>query len=317
MNNILITGCNGFVGSKLAEKLSIENNIIALCFDRHFYRQLSAHHIIYGDIRDAELMKRIIGDYEINTIYHMASQAIVRVCESNPYTAYDINVMGVISILEAVRTVGSKLIESIVISTSDKVYGHAQSPYTEDTPFQTKFTYESSKACQDIVSLNYAHSYKLPIKVARCSNVYGPGDYNMSRLIPNSILRILKKTPPILYSGVCNYEREFIYIDDVVDAMVLIANKGTQATPYCVGGTGAYRIQDLISKILKIMNSDLSIQIENKKTNFEEIMIQHIDASRLRSLGWKPKISLDEGLERTVNFYSSYLNSLNDNLLIS
>ena len=311
-NNILITGSTGFIGSNLVHRLAGEpqNNIILI----HRDARLRAHHrmpalasakIINGDICHYDFIRRVIADEEINEIYHCAANSIVRSCSTDPLSAYEINVMGTVKLLEAVRCVGMNNIKSITISTSDKAYGHSPSPYHEETPFTPKYTYESTKACQDIVAQNYFHNFGLPIKIVRCSNVYGPGDPNHSRIIPNTIKRLKHKLPPLLYSGVAEYVREFVYIEDVVDAFRIVNDKGIPGSAYCVGGTGGIKILNLVKKIVELCGSQSTVEIKDRIESFKEIKEQFIDASKLNGLGWRPKIPLDKGLKHTIDYYFS------------
>jgi len=306
MKNVLITGVNGFIGSALASALCSDNslNVVGVGFDKHKDLDVPVNHMVYGDLRDAGFCRRVIGDYEINDVFHLAAQSIVRVCSNDPVSAYDINIMGTVNLLEACRTVGKNTVESVVVSTSDKAYGHSPVPYTEDTPLEPLFTYEASKTCQDIISRSYFHNYGVPVKVARCSNVYGPGDKNLSRLVPRSISLLSKGEAPVLYNGVHNYIREFIYIGDVVTAFLTIADKGAAGEAYCVGGSGHYRILDVITKMVELMGLDTEPVIEDKASNFKEIEAQYIDATKLRSLGWEPLVDLDAGLLASINYYA-------------
>jgi len=305
MPNVLITGVNGFIGAALAKCFNLDStvNVVGLGFDKHAAEEAPVDHMVYGDIRDYGFCRRVVGDYEINDIYHLAAQSIVRVCSNDPVSAYDINVMGTVNLLEACRTVGKNTVKSVVVSTSDKAYGHAPVPYNEDTPLSPLFTYEASKTCQDIVSRSYFHNYGVPVKVARCSNVYGPGDQNLSRLIPRSITLLSRGEAPVLYNGVHNYVREFIHIDDVVSAFNIIAKRGAPGEAYCVGGSGYYRILDVIKEIVKLMGLNIEPVIEDKVSNFKEIETQYIDASKLRALGWEPYIDLKSGLLDSIEYY--------------
>ena len=307
MNSILVTGANGFIGSNLIKNLSqdSDNYIVGLGFDIHY--PTLANQMFYGDIRDKDLIPRILSDYEIDVIYHLAAQSIVRISATNPVNTYEINIMGTVNLLEACRTVG-KRVKSVVISTSDKAYGHAKSPYNEDTPLQPLFTYEASKACQDIIGRNYAHNYDVPVKIARCGNVYGPGDHNKSRLIPNSIIQCLLGKSPVLYNGVHNYVREFVYIDDVISAFKCISTKGNVGEAYCVGGMGHYKILDIIEMIIATINPILQPEICEKDISFKEITEQWIDSSKLKGLGWNPETSLHDGLLQTIEYYKKEYN---------
>jgi CDP-glucose 4,6-dehydratase len=313
VSNIFITGAMGFIGHELLNQIHNKKNqdkIVTLVrdiiTDKHIPDNVN---IIRGDLSDFGLLRRVIADYEIDTIYHMASQAIVRTCATDPLGSYTTNVMGTVNLLEAARVVGG--VKSIVVSTSDKVYGHAPPPYTEDTPLMPKFTYEATKACQDIVCQNYFHQYDLPVKIVRCSNVYGPSDPNQSRLIPNTINRLLSGQAPEIYQDVLDNKREFVYISDVLSALNLINEKGLPGEAYCVGGVGAYSVGEIIQIIKSQIGSKVESVIKVRATTHKEIKEQWIDATKLYGLGWKPKISLEEGLSRCVlELTKKHLNKL-------
>jgi len=250
-------------------------------------------------------VRRVIADYEIEEVYHCAAQAIVRTCASDPYTTYDINVMGTVSLLEACRNSGDT-VKSIVVSTSDKAFGHAPIPYTEKTPLNPLYTYETSKACQQLITLSYFHNYGLPTKVVASSNVYGPGDPNLSRIIPNTIMNLANGKPALLFEGAAEYIREFVFITDVVDAFITAARKGKNGEVYCCGGTEHCSMLDLLRDICDIMGKDADKDIKTfqKSIYFKEIEKQYIDSTKLRNIGWDPKIPLDIGLQLTVDYYS-------------
>lgn len=306
MNRVLLTGANGFLGRSLAHEYAKDKNTEVICITRDDNRNLvpwQGTTILKGDITDFDFLRRVIADYEITDVVHLAAQAIVRVCANDPVSAYDTNVMGTVKLLEAVRQVGMSTVKSIVVSTSDKAYGHAPPPYTEKTPLMPMYTYESTKSCQDIVSQNYFHNYGLPIKIARCSNIYGPGDPNYSRLVPNTIKRILTGKRPQIYTGVMNYIREWVYVADTVNAFQLILKEGINGEAYCVGGTERASVTNLVERMLKLCNSNLEIEYIDKAAAFKEIEEQWIDSTKLQSLGWKPQFTLDQGLANTIQYY--------------
>jgi nucleoside-diphosphate-sugar epimerase len=188
---------------------------------------------------------------------------------------------------------------------SDKAMAHTKPPYTELSPLCPKYTYEATKACQDIIGQNYFWNYGLPIKIVRCSNVYGPGDPNESRLIPGNIIKILNNEKPMIYSDVANYVREFIYIDDVVSAFRTVNDKSPAGEIYCVGGTEKLKVKELIEKLIELSGKTGQLEIEYpvKHYSFKEIDEQYIVSNKLRMLGWEPKVSLDEGLRKTIDYY--------------
>lgn len=322
MKNVLITGAGGFIGSKLAERIlglvavgDVES-VVGIARDVDPWLQRGQMRVCIGDICDYDFVRRVISDNEIDTIFHLAASAIVRISAADPMSAYRTNVMGTVSVLEAARSVGK--CKSIVVASSDKAYGdHDTLPYLETHPLQPKNTYDTSKACMDMISRSYATNYGMPVVVTRCSNVYGPGDRNLSRIIPNTIRRLAQNADPVLYSDIENMEREFIYIDDVIDAYIELAmytkfNKDYWGEAYNIGGTGPVKIRELVEQICKIMNSLRSPQIVQRDPNFIEIQKQYIDAGKLsKDCGWRPMVDLQEGLKRTIDGYLCYLNTGN------
>lgn len=306
--NVLVTGHTGFLGGVILSKLIKEGNkTVGIVRDVPSCSNGQKPDIIaHGDIRDFNFVRRVIADYAIEEIYHCAAQAIVGSCANDPLTTYDINVMGTCNLLEACRTSG-QTVRSVVVSTSDKAFGHAAIPYTESTSLNPLFTYETSKACQQLITLSYFYNYNVPTKVVASSNIYGPGDPNMSRIIPNTITRLARGEKAMLNSGVADYIREFVYVDDVADAFITVARKGQNGNLYCCGGTEHLPVLDLMINICETMGVDpeKSIQTFERPVLLKEIEKQCIDSSKLRSLGWSPKVSLKKGIKKTIEYYTS------------
>lgn len=306
--NVLVTGHTGFLGGTILRKLIKEGHkTVGIVRDVPLLREFTSPDIIaHGDVRDFHFVRRVIADYAIEEIYHCAAQAIVGSCANDPLTTYDINIMGTVNILEACRGVGST-VKSVVVSTSDKAFGHADIPYTEATSLNPLFTYETSKACQQLITLSYFHNYGVPAKVVASSNIYGPGDPNMSRIIPNTITRLARGEKAMLNSGVADYIREFVYVEDVADAFIAVARKGANGNLYCCGGTEHLPVLDLMIHICEAMGKDpeKDIQTFERPVLLKEIEKQCIDSSKLRSIGWSPKVSLKEGLKKTIKYYTS------------
>jgi len=310
--NVFVTGAGGFIGSALVRQL-VEEEANVIVLTRNFNgRQrfgLSRTTVYEGDVSNYNLVRDIISSHEIEYIFHLAASAIVRIAARDPVSTYQSNVMGTVALLEAARVSGR--CKKIIVASSDKAYGdHERLPYTEDMALQPNNTYDTSKACTDMIARSYAKNYDMPVCVTRCSNVYGPGDKNISRIIPNSILRIQRGEAPILFSDVSQMEREFIYIDDVVDANIALALSGPQTNgqAYNVGGTseGAIQIDDLIRIIAKMMNSNVEPEIVKREPVFKEIKKQFIDSTKLRQeTGWRPLVSLHDGLAATILSYTS------------
>jgi CDP-glucose 4,6-dehydratase len=302
--SILITGIQGFVGSNLAlNEISKGNHVVGVVRDRnHKTRQdvLDRCSILSGDITDASLIDRAVGYYEIDTVFHLAANAIVKVGMSDPVSNYKTNIMGTVNVLDSVRRIAPNA--KVVVASSDKAYGdHKEMPYHEDMKLNPGCPYSTSKSCTDMISQSYAASYGMDVNTVRCSNIYGPGDMNTSRLIPNSILRCLRGQTPVIYSGVADYRREFIYVEDVARAYSLVADKGAPGEIYNIGINSFHTIKETVTKISDLMKVD-GVEIVDK--DFPEIPFQWMDGAKLKALGWSPKVSFDEGLSNCVEWYT-------------
>jgi nucleoside-diphosphate-sugar epimerase len=303
---VLITGAGGFVGGAAVRSLAGGGaNVVALLNDIQTPTMpwpAKNCSIVRGSILDKERLSSILSKYEVSYVLHLASQAIVRKCDNDPYLAYQTNIMGAVNLFEACRNLkrGPK---KVVVMTSDKAYGPAPVPYKEDTPLVGCDTYGTSKLCQDAISLSYAKTYGVPNVTVRAGNIYGPGDHNVSRLIPGSILKLLAGKSPMLYSGVYDYIREFIYVDDMLEAFYVLFDQGEPGQAYNVGGTDPCRIGHVIEMIRDKIDPSINIDVVEKE--FYEIKEQFLDASKLRGIGWEPKIFLSEGLDKTIDWYKS------------
>lgn len=308
--NVLVTGAGGFIGSQLAARLrSIGANVVAAVGNiNKFAIGLSNIGCIVEDcdVTDPDKIRRLISLHDIDIVYHLAAFSIVRLAARDPVSTYNVNVMGTVNVLEACRSVGH--VQKVVVASSDKAYGdHVELPYLESFSLQPKNTYDVSKACMDMISRSYAHNYGLPVVVTRCSNVYGPGDMNKSRIVPNTIDRVLHGEPPMLYADVQDMVREFVYVDDVVEAYVLLGESGekTNGRAFNIGGTQSLSVRDVVSTILNVMKrNDLVPIVKEREGTFKEIGRQYLDAWELEDkTGWEPTIGIREGLSRTVDWY--------------
>lgn len=299
MKRTLITGTNGFLANRLID--FCDGNVFGISrSDNHKAEKKCT--TFYGDILDIEFLKRIISENHIEVVYHLAAQSIVKIANTNPLYCFRDNVIGTANILEAIRQINPLI--KCVIASSDKSYGdHTSLPYTEDMALQAGDPYSTSKACADLIAQSYAKTYGLDISIIRSANIYGAGDMNLSRIIPNTIIKILKGEKPVIYSGVWDYKREFIYVDDVCDAYVKVAKFGLAGAAYNAGTSFVYKVGDIVEKICQKM--DWTAGIDVVKKSFPEIKTQYLSSKKINDLCWFPKISIDEGLQLTIDWYKN------------
>jgi CDP-glucose 4,6-dehydratase len=309
VKNVLITGINGFAGSALAQRLldtRPDVRVVGLVKDRNFKSRrdiLDRCSVVYGDLCDINQVRYALSRYEVDTVFHLAAVTILRQSVMDALSCYQVNVMGTVNVLEAAKQVG---VQKVVSVSSDKAYGtYDNLPYVESMPVQASpDPYSTSKACMDLISQSYATTYGLNVSILRAGNKYGPGDLNLSRLIPRSILRCLEGRAPQLYNGVGQYKREFMYIEDVVDAYLCVAERGLPGEAYNVGGSGFQTVFDTVNKICQLVGFKGEPEVVDK--DFIEIKEQYLDSAKIERLGWKCTHSIDQGLEKTVDWYTRY-----------
>jgi len=266
---------------------------------------------VSGQVQDQPLMERVLGEYEIQTVIHLAAQTIVGVANRNPISTFESNIAGTWVLLEAARR--SPSVKQIVMASSDKAYGDQPIlPYTEDAPLQGRHPYDVSKSCADLIAQSYAVSYGLPVVITRCGNFYGGGDLNWNRIIPGTIRSILRGTRPVIRSD-GKYIRDYFYVEDGAHAYLTLAENLAQ-NPALAGHAFNFSNQisvtvtDIVQKILAAMGSDLLPDIRNEASN--EIREQVLDATKAQTmLEWSPLFTLDEGLNRTIAWYRNFFAS--------
>lgn len=314
---VLVTGANGFVGSWLCQRLLSEGaQVLVLIRDRvpgsNFHR-LGLHarvDEISGTLTDFQLVSRMVSEYTVEYCFHLAAQAIVGVANQSPLSTFESNIRGTWNLLEALRL--AKTIQGVVVASSDKSYGvHRDLPYREDHALNPLYPYDTSKACADLLARCYFHTFDLPVTVTRFANIYGGGDLNFSRIIPDSIRAVLRGHNPVIRSD-GTPERDFIFVDDVVDLYLEIGKRlpgGQVAGEVFNGGHNQpVKILHLVEKIIELSGQKgLKPDIRGKDTGHAEIDRQWLDATKAKeALGWEPKVGLEEGLSRTIDWYREY-----------
>ncbi len=310
-----VTGATGLVGGWLVRRL-VEAGADVVCLVRDWIPQselmraglVDKIKVVRGDVCDQSLMERTLGEYEVDTIIHLAAQTIVGVANRNPVSTFEANITGTWSLLEAARR--SPTVKQIVVASSDKAYGdHEILPYSEDAPLQGRHPYDVSKSCADLIAQAYGKTYNLPVAITRCGNFYGGGDLNWNRIVPGTIRSVLRGQRPVIRSD-GHYVRDYFYVEDgAVANMVLAEGLAGNAELRGQGFNFSNEIQvtviELVRRILELMNSDLEPDVRNEATN--EIRHQYLSAAKAKSmLEWQPHFTLDEGLRRTIDWYKSF-----------
>jgi CDP-glucose 4,6-dehydratase len=268
--------------------------------------------VVHGDCLDAPVVDRAIGEYEVDTVFHLAAQTIVGTAGRAPLSTFETNVRGTWIVLEACR---AQEVGRVIVASSDKAYGdHDELPYREDFALRPRFPYDASKAAADLIARSYWHSFGLPVAVTRFANLYGGGDFNASRLIPEAVSAVIEGRPPIIRSD-GSPERDFLYVEDAVAAYLSIAealDRGEgRGEAFNAGGGRPHAVREVVELICRVAGSDVEPDVRGTGTPSGEIDRQYVDAGRLRELtGWEPAIDLEEGLRRTVEWYRAHPEAL-------
>jgi CDP-glucose 4,6-dehydratase len=312
----LVTGATGLVGSWLTRRL-VESGASVVSLVRDWVPQselvragnLDRIRMVRGDVCDREVVERTLGEYEIDTVFHLAAQTIVSVANRNPLSTFETNVQGTWNILESCRR--SPSVKAVVLASSDKAYGAQKVlPYSENAPLEGRHPYDVSKSCADLIAQAYATSYNLPVAITRCGNFYGGGDLNWSRIVPGTIRSAVRGERPIIRSDGL-FIRDYFYVEDGAAAYMLLAERlvsdlSLRGQAFNFSYEARVTVLELVQRILERMGSSLSPDVRNEASN--EIRDQYLCASRARQvLGWSPDFNLDEGLRRTIPWYQEFL----------
>jgi CDP-glucose 4,6-dehydratase len=318
---VLVTGAHGFVGSHLARALLGRGEAVRI-LDRPDPREadlggprLSALDLlgIRGEVELAEADLRDAGEVDATiagceAVFHLAAQTIVGVARHSPLETFEVNVQGAWNVFEACRT---HEVARVVFASSDKAYGSSpELPYREDFPLRAAYPYDASKAAADIVARSYAHAYGLPLAVTRFANVYGGGDLNFSRLVPETVVAVLDGRPPAIRSD-GSPERDFLHVDDAVAAYLAIAGALAEGEAvgeaFNAGGERPHSVREVVELIAGAADARIEPDFQGEGNPDGEIDRQFVDSGKLRELtGWRPEVDLRDGLERTLEWYRAH-----------
>ena len=315
--SVLVTGATGVVGSWLVKELLAEGaSVTALVLDpepkSEFYRSGDSErtNVVLGRLQDLSTLERAINRHETDTVFHLGAQAIVGAAERAPLDTFESNIRGTYNLLEACRLMQG-LVERIVVASSDKAYGAQKHlPYTETMSLDGRQPYEVSKSCADLIAQSYHHTYRLPVTVARCGNIFGGGDLNWSRIVPGTVRSLVHKERPVIRSD-GRFTRDYIYVKDVVRAYMRLAERsdeeGVLGESFNFGPEEPRTVLDIVAAIQRVMG-DHPLEPIILDTARGEIRDQYLSSEKAKErLGWRASFSLDEGLAETITWYRSFL----------
>jgi len=312
-----VTGATGFLGSHLVTSLlELGSSVVIVRRDEVVPTSVTESwsgrvSVVHGEVQDLSLMERVLGEYDVETVFHLAAQSQVGVANRNPSSTFETNVRGAWTVLEAVRR--SPDVRQVLMASSDKVYGtQDRLPYTEDMPLLAVHPYDVSKACADLIAMSYAQCLGTPVAVTRCGNIFGPGDLNWGRLIPGTIRCLLQGKRPLIRSD-GKMVRDYLHVADAVRAYLLLA-EALAGDPALRGEAFNFSLEQPLS-VLEVVDrlqtaAGTSFEPDIRSSASNEIPAQALSSSRARSvLGWEPSLSLDGALAETVRWYRDHLAS--------
>jgi CDP-glucose 4,6-dehydratase len=313
--SVLVTGAYGLLGGWLVRALLEAGSVVTvLQRDDPARSSLSLTNIerrtnvVHGDICSGGLVARALAEYEIDSVFHLAAQTIVPTANRSPISTFETNIQGTWQVLEACRQHG---VERIIVASSDKAYGpHAELPYREDFALQPIFPYDVSKAATDLLARSYWHTWRLPVAVTRFANLYGGGDFNRSRLVPEAVLAALGGRAPVVRSD-GSPERDFLYVEDAVAAYLEIwkaMGRGQGlGEAFNAGGGKPRQVLEVVRLICRLAGTEVQPDVRGAGTPAGEIDRQWVDYGKLHKLtGWEPSVTLEEGLSRTIDWYRAH-----------
>jgi CDP-glucose 4,6-dehydratase len=312
---VLVTGASGFLGTHLTGLLVDRGAaVVALWRDDTPGSSLRDRWqgrvtIVDGSVEDQALIERILGEYDVRSVFHLAAQTQVGVANRNPVSTFEANIRGTWSVLEAARR--SPLVEQVVTASSDKAYGSQPSlPYEEDMPLLAVHPYDVSKACADLLATSYHRSFGVPVCITRCGNFFGPGDLNWERLVPGTIRSLLAGERPVIRSD-GTLLRDYLYIVDGALAYLAVA-EAMAADPGVVGEAFNFSTEqpvtvlELVAMIQQAVGTSLEPDVRATATN--EIDRQFLSSGKAKQrLGWSPTASLAQAIDATVAWYRDHL----------
>jgi CDP-glucose 4,6-dehydratase len=316
--SVLVTGAQGFVGSWLAERLLDEGARVVVprrdVDPQSRFRTDGIEErctVVLADLVDHDALVRVVNEHEVSAVFHLAAQTIVGTANRSPLSTFEANVRGTYNLLEACRVAGEG-VERIVVASSDKAYGqHNELPYREDFALKPRYPYDVSKACTDLIARSYASTYGLPVAVTRLANVYGGGDVNWSRIVPDTARALVRGERPVIRSD-GTPERDYLYVEDAVGSYLAIAEsldrEEHRGRAWNAGWGRPHAVRTVVDKLIEVSGKEIEPEVHGEGTPHGEIDRQYLDSSAIRAeLDWSPRVDLDEGLGRAWGWYEGRL----------
>jgi CDP-glucose 4,6-dehydratase len=318
---VLVTGAQGFIGAWLAEGLLDEGaRVVVPRRDIDPASRFRAEGIaercelVQADVTDYDALVAVLDEYAVGAVFHLAGQAIVAVANRSSLSTFESNVRGTYTVLEAcrARAAAGDPLERIVVASSDHAYGgHDELPYREDFGFHAVYPYDVSKACTDMIARCYAATYDMPVAVTRLANVYGGGDPNWSRIVPDCTRALVEGTRPVIRSDGTPV-RDYLYAEDAVEAYLAVGRSldapEHRGRAWNAGHGRPVSVLELVQRLIAVSGKELKPEIRGKGTPYGEIDRQYPDPTAIREeLGWSPTWDLDKGLADTYAWYERHL----------
>lgn len=314
---VLVTGATGLLGSWLAEAL-VNRGARVTCLIRDWVPDsnlvgsgaISRTNVVRGELEDYALLVRTINEYEIDSVFHLGAQTIVGTASRSPLSTFETNIRGTWNVLEACRACPT-LVERVLVASSDKAYGTQERlPYTEDMPLQGRFPYDVSKSCADLLALSYFHTYRVPVAITRCANLFGGGDLNFNRLIPGTIRAALRNEAPVIRSD-GKFIRDYFYVRDAVDAYLQLAERlpddSLVGQAFNFGTETPKSVLEVVDLILQLLDKQSLAPVVLYEAS-DEIREQYLSCEKSRRmLDWRPSYTFEAALRETLAWYREWL----------